>query len=1118
VCLWSLPSSAHKEQTHGAASILAFEYLEWRSFQEGQGGSEFDGAGLTRHQLTEQLGIAYGDIDSDDRAKIVLGLEPGYVLDPGNGLDQVQAPSTRREPGLSGYYSSGTAEFPDAEGAFLAYLTATVDKQSDVWGTAQEPFEVVRDKVEGGAAESTVAQFVDGLINFPDTVADYAAAAGCAVVSIIPILGDVVCTILEAIADLVDFSTDVVAAIAALPFQPILEATTEDTVAGCGPAGVTMVPFISVVEALNEQIQRDISLEPQEKTYLANAIFADTAFYNDLLITNENCEESEDALEDMSALRVYGTPSSEAKLMLHMRARLADFIRSCKSQGKSIEDCVDDELIEPHMKSIYSWSLSGESVKREFPPQSDQWEEHWRRWRLDNNFTSTTHFLDIMSTVEPKAGTTDDPINFITDDITAMKSGDGFNGRFGKRHAFDGYSLSEGNRFFPHSELFDAAGMLGKGTARLEGPVGLEIIKKFDFPTMLELDEAIVENARKFKLRAASPTGYLLLRRRICDSDSPTLETEDGLAPSNCAHYWTYPNSFQRLTLVEHIMPPADLGALDGFVTWVYGQRPTELVDDRGAGHQYYDGFLSLLELYDRNGGTLTGGPYFCGVDTIKCPENTNVYWDNQTPNQPMNQAMRLRGLGVALHMVQDMTVPHHLAPATGFGHALYERWVHDYVWPVKPRSDNLELADAVTVCVCDGSATNTACSQGGECWDPTANPPQAKNGVFYEDIGDAQGNKKVKFDSVDDYWGYSPSGGNRNTELFEHVSVVDPGDPDYDPAFWEAVEVERGELIGEIDELALGESCPHFSTRRLMWATAFLTAKYVWNAAMNFTIDPGKDFVSFLGGASPEQRREAGFWLMTSSILRSDVLEDISPSAGSRGIGLWKAVADKTFPLMIAATAIMLENAAKVRAYPGNKNQVTCDFASVQQGNATSTAGLTENTCAEDRRRELMDCFGLAEVGASTADCDEYIGISRFDDCRGPQASSLDGTCGRAAAEIAACVCKESGDNPISSVASVNACTADNLTQLGNDDLFRAGKLDSPTYSFIRANDGCGGPQDTDGDCIPDTSDRCTNLGSQGAKWPDSDVPADICWYDDSQEGFCRYGCPRSLDPSGGE
>jgi hypothetical protein len=39
VFLWSPIVSAHKEQTHGAASILAFEYLEWRSIQE-EGGSQ----------------------------------------------------------------------------------------------------------------------------------------------------------------------------------------------------------------------------------------------------------------------------------------------------------------------------------------------------------------------------------------------------------------------------------------------------------------------------------------------------------------------------------------------------------------------------------------------------------------------------------------------------------------------------------------------------------------------------------------------------------------------------------------------------------------------------------------------------------------------------------------------------------------------------------------------------------------------------------------------------------------------------------------------------------------------------------------------------------------------
>lgn len=68
-------------------------------------------------------------------------------------------------------------------------------------------------------------------------------------------------------------------------------------------------------------------------------------------------------------------------------------------------------------------------------------------------------------------------------------------------------------------------------------------------------------------------------------------------------------------------------------------------------------------------GGIVTNAALFCE----SCFAIARDRW-------PENRALAMRVFGVALHLVQDLTVPHHARCQVWYHHAEYERWLHGQI------------------------------------------------------------------------------------------------------------------------------------------------------------------------------------------------------------------------------------------------------------------------------------------------------------------------------------------------------------------------------------------------------------------------------------------------------
>jgi phospholipase C len=68
-------------------------------------------------------------------------------------------------------------------------------------------------------------------------------------------------------------------------------------------------------------------------------------------------------------------------------------------------------------------------------------------------------------------------------------------------------------------------------------------------------------------------------------------------------------------------------------------------------------------------GGVVTNAALFCEA----CFSVALELW-------PDNQALAMRVFGAALHLVQDLTVPHHARCQVASRHAEYEAWLHDHI------------------------------------------------------------------------------------------------------------------------------------------------------------------------------------------------------------------------------------------------------------------------------------------------------------------------------------------------------------------------------------------------------------------------------------------------------
>ena len=783
---------AHAERTHGLAVMLAFQYLERRAAAgdlEAQAALEF---------WTDHLDLVAAQANGDPLGPVVLGWEPGTTVDPD------EAPAVRGEPGLNGPVVTDETDpafadkdLPTGTGALLASLTAAVDDHNDVWADAKNPFQVVIEKFDdkvGNIGGTLIQEWADDTFDGPgsdnlscsDEADGVWEAIGCAILDV-----------------LLWFAqqgggpfTLVLGAILSVNSDGIKEGVSEDIVSGCETN-----EFVEI--AINKQFGDELT--DDEKKLIA----ADTDFWSSLGIDVGTCGAAEELLEDITQFRTYGSPDGEADALFTIRARLADYVLACDVAGGTdpfdddvagdLAECAADEsLIAQHFRTMDPWALSREGVEK--TPGAGQFAE---RWTHSHNFTMLTHFQDLLSLADGTAIDFSDP----SVDVSVMK------GPHGLLHPWDGFSLGGGVRFDPMPAALTAL-VSGDGAA-LAGAAGE--------------DQDMLDAAADYDLFATvAAIGHLILRRRVCAPGLAGLTTGDGLGASQCGPGGAVPDSYADQRMVEEIFPPAEMGALDGFTRWVHGDFSPELVDaTTQTAFSYHDLLLSFAVFLEDKGGTLPAtGPFTC-LSPLDCVGNQPRWVQHWKalfePGSVHRDALRLRGLALALHMVQDMTVPHHIAPTTAYGHSAYETWFSAWLFPAGENGKTLRFLPGVSV-----DAAAGAYSVGS---------PRSEPNRWRTDTLDSNGTPKT------------------TNAMWAEIGALNDGDPDGFENFWEWVDDSWEQLDKDMTALVGGDCEDRFSVRALARAVAFQTARTV--------AEEGK--MAPISGLSAAERAQAGFWVMSA-------------------------------------------------------------------------------------------------------------------------------------------------------------------------------------------------------------------------------------------------------------
>jgi hypothetical protein len=1019
---------AHAERTHGIAVMLAFQYLERRA-------AAGDAAAQAAIDFwSDHLDLVASHASGDPLGPVVLGWEPGTTVSAS------EAPAAREEPGLNGPVvtdetdpAAADKEFPTGTGALLASLTAAVDDHNDVWADAKNPFQVVIEKFDdkvGNIGATLLQEWADDTFDGPGSdnlscsgdAEGFWEALGCAVLDV-----------------LLWFAqqgggpfTLLIGAILSVNSDGIKEGVSEDIVSGCESNA-----FVQL--AIDKQFP---DMDPSLKEKLA----ADTDFWSSLGIDVGTCGAAEELLEDITQFRTYGSPDGEADALFTIRARLADYILACDAAGGTdpfdddvagdLAECAADEtLIAQHFRTMDPWALSSEGVEK--TPGAGQYAG---RWSHSHNFTTLTHFQDMLSLADGTVIDFSDP----SVDVSVMK------GPHGLLHPWDGFSLGGGVRFDPMPAALTA---LTRGdTDALAGAVGA--------------DQDMLDAAADYDLFATTAAiGHLILRRRVCAAGLAGLTTSDGLGASQCGPGGAVPDSYADQRMVEEIFPPAEMGALDGFTRWAHGDFSAELVDaTTQTAFSYYDLLLSFAIFLEDQGGTLPAtGPFTCAspLDCVgnrpRWVEQWNALFD---PGSVHRDALRLRGLALALHMVQDLTVPHHIAPTTAYGHSAYETWFSGWLFPTGKDGKTLRSFENVSV---DAAAGAYSIGQ----------PSTATN--------------RWQANTLDG------SGVPRTTNaMWEEIDALNEGDPDGFQLFWWWVDSSWDQLDGDMTALVGGDCEDRFSVRALARAVAFQTAKAV--------AEEGK--LAPISGLNSAERAQAGFWIMSAlSVVEStgsSVPSDIEPIE----VPTWRPVAGRTLPFLVAATARLLQEAARAH----QDASTTCD--SGEDGgpplDGARPAEITALSCEERRRLDILACY--EQPGG--AGCAQYAGLPGYDECAGPGGPYASDGCGDTAVALAACACKAAGSAPIGEAqrARVSECLGAQRTTDRVRDLERSGEIDHATALF---QTGQGPAADRDGDGIPDGVDDCPGQGASIGVWPGTTLDVGVCWRRAAGAGTCRYGCP---------
>ena len=1173
---------AHKEQMHGATTILAWDYIAKR-----RASAELNPDPESRNKAQVAIDIwrswltdFYSRADADPLAKMTLGLQPNYPLtlntsDPSQaGLSLIEAPAMRENPGLSGYFSvqdveslGGAKEFPKADAALLAYLTAEPDRAMDIWGDTVGPLRGVKERIdeEGeplqkifyGLADLSGGTAINDIISSCTAGDSFWRDLGCGLAAI-----------LTAVAAGIFAPALLAAAALGALLSQIGEGITEDIISGCDDSGSTG----SIEGAVQDLTELNL-LSQQEaaaiKIMIRNDMDASDSFFQSLGITFDDCDEMEEGLELMDRLRLYGTIFYEWDLMFTLRARLVDVVETCRADGHDISSCADLRgYLTGYMSQTYPWALSAEYAKR----RTNGLKGYWQRWVMPLYFTANSHFFDLLSPVHGKAAG-GAKIDFLQDTIGVMKTGAN-GGRFGRDNAFDGYSLGEGNRFCPQYPLLERFGY--------EFPEPLISHHDHSDPTpplQYQTDDTILAASGHFDIHVAHPSYWMTLRRRVCTPQAggqdphPSLRTHDGLPATICE--FKDDRDLSASTMFNPIHVPADIGALDGMTRWLERGVP-EIVRqghpsdnaNNGVGpvayydeHTFVQHYLPFFQYYDpsQNIVTIPSGPLQCGLQpgdpASDCAPNESQALNHLGLTSAASDALALRGVGLALHMLQDLTVPHHLAPTSGFGHADYEQWFEHFVWPVDEGTDTLEIGEN-HICFCRDS-------HAGYNPDPGSMAPECRsttcwygeewrqyNGVGVS--GRRRGGDHTLIgarDTIENLWKFSHTGGmDRSDALYSwisspHGSSPPYGDisthPDPDPYveehrnfFWKDVDRAYDRLLADMEVLAQGAECQEFSTRRLAWATAWNTAKIVAEVSAEFADEadngynpyfPGSDD-SVTGELSQNARVESAFWLISASALErsKQSLREVV------GTPVWGIVARRTAPFLIASTAIFLTEAAFARSTSG---ATTCDrpgYNGPPDDGVTPTnrPGGGGDTCEARRLPVIMQCFdpSLPTPTNGLGQCADYTQFSFFQEC---QQGLRKDDCAQVAEKLASCACNQAPRSTLPSgtatTETVNSCVVDELRRVRLGELYRSGKI-----SLIRYHCHLGLPvgPDADGDCVPDDEDECPEEAlAPGFFYAGTNdtVRADLCERQDQEKGECKRGCfvPQpggSIDDGGGE
>ncbi|MBI3071958.1 MAG: hypothetical protein HYY84_07515 [Deltaproteobacteria bacterium] len=270
-----------------------------------------------------------------------------------------------------------------------------------------------------------------------------------------------------------------------------------------------------------------------------------------------------------------------------------------------------------------------------------------------NNFSAQYHFADLLS---PNGVTTPK----FTDVATFKKQWKGIH------DAIDGYSLGDANVFknawgevssFDQGKIVDAAK---------------------DFNATLAWKESGNTALRR---RVGCPVKSLSLGKQVM------LETNDGLGATSCKDDTT--QGMLSAPFVTVVTRPAHNMALDGWAMWLSGRHPG-MLEHGGTKHEVVDFGTAFRDAF-KNGtdfGTLMGANKGCKASgapftsAFTCADEMADATLETRLAQGDVPEIGFVGLAHAIHAVQDVTVPQHIAPTTGFGHAPYEalfrRWVYN--------------------------------------------------------------------------------------------------------------------------------------------------------------------------------------------------------------------------------------------------------------------------------------------------------------------------------------------------------------------------------------------------------------------------------------------------------